>query len=246
MLELDGTFNFTLPNDILVLPQEYVASDGAFETNSSNPGILFAPTTSGNEEDVPIIGRPFFSSAYIMVDLDAGTWTLWQANATADTRLVNVGEDCAGRHDVDTSTPTISSPGVVATNGIGSDKNDTTDVSANKVSTGMSGGAIAGTVVGAAVGLGVLAAALAIYLLRKKGQTKRSANETDIAFTSNGRNPEKLTPTWHEMPADSASELPAGRYLAHESPVAKRPIEAPAMAGDGQVVELPATPTRET
>ena len=72
-LVLDGTSKFKLSNDILILPQEYVASDGAFKTHSSAPGILFEPTSNINMNDVSIIGRPFFSAAYIMVDLDAET-----------------------------------------------------------------------------------------------------------------------------------------------------------------------------
>ena len=243
-LVLDGTSKFTLSNDILILPQEYVASDGAFKTDSSAPGILFAPTSNDNVNDVSIIGRPFFSAAYIMVDLDAETWTLWQANATTDTRLVSVGEECAERPKVNTSPPKVVPPGVGSTNETTSRGNDTAGAStesalAEHTSVGLESGAIAGIVVGGVIGSGLLAGALVICWLRRKRQTKRSASETDIALTKYGHDSEQLTPIWHEKPADSAHELPSGRVPAHELPVKERPAEIPDRYWDGQAVELP-------
>jgi hypothetical protein len=250
-LVLDGTSKFTLSNDILILPREYVASDGAFETDSSAPGILFAPTSNDNVNDVSIVGRPFFSAAYIMVDLDAETWTLWQANATTDTRLVSVGEECAERPKVNTSPPKITPPGVVPTNATIAPTDNATDISTastpeGQTTTGLGGGAIAGVVVGAVVGSGLLAAALVICWMRRRQQTKRSASETDIALTKYGHESEQLTPMWHEKPAESAQELPSARIPAHELPVRERPIEAPGRYWDGQVVELPGVLTPKT
>jgi hypothetical protein len=251
-LVIDGTSKFTLSNDILILPQEYVASDGAFKTDASAPGILLAPTSNGNVNDVSIIGRPFFSAAYIMVDLDAETWTLWQANATTDTRLVSVGGGCAEKPKVNTKPPEITPSGVVATNGSTSRANETADIPAtsapvNQTSTGLNVGAIAGIAVGAVFGSGLLAGALVICWLRGRRQTKRSTSETDIALTKYGHEFEQLTPIWHEKPADSARELSDARMLGHELPVRERPTEV--FAGhcwDGRAVELPATLTPKT
>jgi hypothetical protein len=243
-LVLDGTSKFTLSNDILILPQEYVTSDGAFRTDSSAPGILFAPTSNDNVNDVSIIGKPFFSAAYIMVDLDAETWTLWQANATTDTRLVSVGEECAENSKVNTSPPKIAPPGAVPTNGTTSQGNGTTDTSTasaptEHISTGLKGVAIAGIVVGAVIGSGLLAAVLVICWSRNRRQTKPSASDTDIALTKYGHDSEQLTPIWHEKPADSAQELASARIPAHELPVRESPIEVPGRYWDGQAIELP-------
>jgi hypothetical protein len=243
-LVLDGTSKFTLSNDILILPREYVASDGAFKTDSSAPGILFAPTSNDNVNDVSIIGRPFFSAAYIMVDLDAETWTLWQANATTDTRLVSVGEECAEKPKVNTSPPRIAPPSDVLTNVTTSTGSNPTDLSTvpapvRQTTTGLAGGPIAGIVAGAVVGSGLLAAALVICWMRRRRQTKRSASETDIALTKYGHDSEQLTPIWHEKPADSAQELASARIPAHELPVRESPIEVPGRYWDGQAIELP-------
>jgi hypothetical protein len=243
-LVLDGTSKFTLSNDILILPQEYVASDGAFKTDSSAPGILFAPTSNINVNDVSIIGRPFFSAAYIMVDLDAETWTMWQANVTTDSRLVSVGEECAEKPKVNTAPPKIMPPGTIATNETTSSGNNTASTPTEPVpekqpSTGMSVGVIAGIVVGGVVGSALLAAALVICWLRKRRQTKRSTSETDIALTKYGHESEQLTPIWHEKPGESAHELASARIPAHELPVKERPTEVPGRCWDGQAVELP-------
>jgi hypothetical protein len=187
-LVIDGTSKFTLSNDILILPQEYVASDGEFKTDASAPRILLAPTSNVNVNDVSIIGRPFFSAAYIMVDLDAETWTIWQANATTDTRLVSVGGDCAEKPKVNTKPPEITPSGVVATNESTSRGNETADTPAtsapvNQASAELKVGAIAGIAVDAVFGSGLLAGALVICWLRGRRQTKRSTSETDIALT---------------------------------------------------------------
>jgi len=243
-LVLDGTSKFTLSNDILILPREYVASDKAFKTDSSAPDILFWPTSSINVNDVSIIGRPFFSDAYIMVDLDVETWTMWQANASTDTRLVSVGEECAERPKVNIAPPKIVPSSTVATNETTPSGNSTistpTETPAERESsTGVKVGVIAGIVVGGVPGSELLAAALVICWMRKRRQTKRSTSETDIALTKYGHESEQLTPIWHEKPGESAHELPSARVPAHELPVKERPNEVPGRYWDGQAVELP-------
>lgn len=214
-------------------------------TDSSSPGIGFAPTSGVNVNDVAIVGRPFFSAAYIMVDLDAGTWTLWQANATTDTRLVSVGEDCAERPKVNTPPPKVVPPGEVATNATsthGSDDSATSALSDGK-STGLGTGVIAGIAVGAVFALGLLAGVIAICCLRGRRRRGRSTSETDIALTKNGHESYQLTPVLHEKSGVSAQELPSSQMLSHELSVSERPVEAPNKHWDGQAVELPVTLT---
>jgi hypothetical protein len=251
-LILDGTSKFTLSNDILILPREYVASDGAFQTDSSSPGILFSPTSNDNVNDVSIIGRPFFSAAYIMVDLDAETWTIWQANATTETQLVSVGGDCAEKPKVNTAPPKITPADVSATNetSINNTNSSATPASADRASTGLGAGAIAGIALGVLFGSGLLAGALVICWLRRKRQRRRSTgNEADIALTKYmyGRESGGLTtPTCHEKSADSAQELSSSRLLAHELPVFERPTEVSSGHWSVQAVELPSIHTPKT
>jgi len=246
-LVLDGTPRFTLSNDILILPREYVASDGAFQTDSSSPGIALSPTSNDNVNDVSIIGRPFFSAAYIMVDLDAETWTIWQASSTTDTRLVSVGGDCAEKPKVNTAPPVITRPDVGATNETSS--NDTPSSASpapvERASAGLGIGTIAGIVVGAVVGCGLVAGALVICWLRRKRQTQRSGGEADIALTKymDGRELGAKTSLYHEKSADSAQELSSSWMPAHELPACERPTEVFGGHWNVRPVELPGTLT---
>jgi hypothetical protein len=248
-LVLDGTSKFTLSNDILILPREYVASDGAFETDSSSPGIAFTPTSNDNVNDVSIIGRPFFSAAYIMVDLDAETWTIWQANATTETRLVSVGGDCAEKPKVNTAPPKVTPPGVGAANetSMNNATSAATPATLDRASTSLEAGAIAGIALGAVFGSGLLAGTLVICWLRRKRQMRRrsTGSEADIALTKYmyGREFGGLTPSCHEKSADSAQELASSWSLTHELPVVERPTEVSSGHWSVQAVELPSTHT---
>lgn len=244
-LILDGTSKFTLSNDILILPREYVAPDGAFQTDSSSPGIAFTPTSNDNVNDVSIIGRPFFSAAYIMVDLDAETWTIWQANATTDTRLVSVGGDCAEKPKVNTAPPKITPPDVDLTNetSINNTASSATPDPADRATAGLEAGAIAGIALGAVFGSGLLAGALVICWLRRKRQMRRrsTGSEADIALTKYMHGREFAT--CHEKSADSAQELSSSWVLAHELPVVERPTEVCSGHWSVQAVELPSIHT---
>lgn len=57
---LDQGLRYISSNDILILPSESMASDGAFVRDSSALGIQLKPTCNVNINDVPHISRPFF------------------------------------------------------------------------------------------------------------------------------------------------------------------------------------------
>lgn len=250
---LDQYSQFTLSNDLIILPREYVASEGAFETDSSAPGILMLPTFYENVNDVILVGRPFFQSAYIMVDLDSNTWTLWQANATTDTRLVSVGGNCAEKPPVNAPQTTMVPQDTIATNGTASNATDAVIASesaqsAQNASQALGAGAIAGIAVGAVFGVGLLAGILFLcWRKRSKSQARRSASDTDIGLTKLGHQSEQLTPIWHEKPGDdSAQELPSSQNYSYELPVSERPCEIPGGKWDSRPVELPASYTPRT
>ncbi|KYG41711.1 hypothetical protein M433DRAFT_75302, partial [Acidomyces richmondensis BFW] len=89
-IKFDNEFAVNIPNDVLVVSDQYVGPSGAVETNSSASLVLISPDNNANADNTPIIGMPFFSGAYLMVDLDASTFTLWQANATEDSKIVAI------------------------------------------------------------------------------------------------------------------------------------------------------------
>ena len=188
-----------------------------------------------------------------MVDLDAETWTLWQANATTDTRLVSVGGDCAAKPKVNAAPPKISPPGGVnATNQTSIQDTTSSSESSAQVdgpSTSLNGGTIAGIAVGAVVGCGLLVGAFVLCRCRRKRRTqpRRSGSEADIALTkyTDGHGRESggiVVPMYHEKSADSsAHELSSSWIPAHELPVWERPTEVSGGHWSVRPVELPGT-----
>lgn len=217
----DESMQFNIPNDVLILPEEYVASSGAFETNASAPGILMAPTVTVNVNDVPILGRPFFTAAYLMVDLDAQTWTIWQANATTDTNLVSFGSKC----DKQSTEPTAAARPTTASDRQSGDSDH-----------GLTAGAVAGVVIGAVSAILLAGVLCWLYSRRRRRQTlgktlhesEQSSNEhSRFPHDDIAQSPEQRT--FHEMSASEIYEIEA----KHDLP------EAP---GDGyhETSELPA------
>lgn len=177
---LDQDARFTLSNDIIIRPREYMGAAGAFKTDPSVPGILVTPLYGGNAKDLPHVGRPFFSAVYVMVDLDRETWTIWQANATTDMRLVSIGNECPEEAPEPPGSGQ-NAPGEMST----ADR--------------MEPDTIAGTVVGSVFGISLLIGLAAVYWLRRKrSHIRHSATDVDTLLARCGREPEPRTQVLHE------------------------------------------------
>lgn len=176
-----------------------------------------------------------------MVDLDAETWTLWQANATTDTRLVGIGGDCTENERPDQESDGTAVDEEDNADGPGS-STPTQDASTEKA-VKMDTGAIIGIAIGAASGVGLIAGAIAISILRKRRRNGRSGGKSAISLTRNSPESDPRAPIWHEKPASSVQELSALRVYQHELPVKERPLEVPGAPWDNRPVELPAMQT---
>lgn len=210
------------------------------------------PTYDINVNDVPWIGRPFFSAAYLMVDLDAGTWTLWQANATTDSRLVSVNSGCDEESKVDPSSTSSNGPSDGRTHDSKPDRTtDPTSSSAsetNSPATAQREGAlrpatITGIAVGAAAGSAILMGVVALYCWKKRRQERHAPDDSTIALGANEPKSELSTPIWHEKSAASVQEMSALQIHSHELNTIERPSEAPGGPWDSRPVELPSANT---
>jgi hypothetical protein len=105
---LDNGLELTIPNELLVVPEKQIDDTGEVKINSTFVKVLIQPTLAENAGDTPLIGKQFFSSTYLFVDHDAGTFTVWQANSTTDTRLVSVGGDCEVQKTQETPQTSIA------------------------------------------------------------------------------------------------------------------------------------------
>jgi hypothetical protein len=166
-----------------------------------------------NDNDLPVLGRLFMSSAYLMVNQEAGMFSVWQANTAPKTsNIVAVDEqnnmvsefcaDSTGGSSRATSLPTAS----LAPSPQGEESK-------------LSGGAIGGIVAGAVLGLALIGA-IAFYVYRKRRSGRATAEVVEEPELP--REDAKL-PTYSMMPA-GPQELPADRYNISE--LDSRPVDS--------------------
>ncbi|RMY76242.1 hypothetical protein D0863_02065 [Hortaea werneckii] len=183
---------FRVPNEVLVVGEQFVGSDGKMHTDNSAPLVLMSPTEAENSNDMPIIGMQFFSAAYLMVDLEAGTFTLWQANATTETNIFPIGGNCTEANKPSSSTSSSSAATPTTTKHADSDVASRTaepsSISSPQASPQtLSTGTIAGIVVGGVLFLALLGG-ICLFIFRRK-QQHRPAGNSSIALTDTKADP---------------------------------------------------------
>ncbi|KAI1380999.1 acid protease [Hypoxylon crocopeplum] len=164
-ISLSTGLDVRIPNDQYLVPYVDIDRNGSRIFNSSRRELLIATLV----ERPPILGRYFLTSAYLMVDLDSNTFTLWKVNPTPDSELIPVvGSRAAG---------TECGNGTYAPGSGGSSSNPSQNPQApqatqtpqpsetTQTTSGLSGGSIAGIVVGTVTGLAVLG--LGTFYLRR-------------------------------------------------------------------------------
>ncbi|UZP34274.1 hypothetical protein NXS19_002090 [Fusarium pseudograminearum] len=153
---LESGLEIRVPNNQFVFPETEIDKDGSRVSNLTRQNILI----NSVEDEAPILGRYFLTAAYLMVNQDAGTFTLWKANATEESKPVRVFDRETGDKCGDTASGVIQ-PSASATGSTpGSDNQET--AKNNRPSGRVIGGAVAGSVTGAAlIALGVY------YVLRR-------------------------------------------------------------------------------
>lgn len=223
-----------------MVSDQYVGPNGAVETNASASLVLISPDNNVNADNTPIIGMPFFSGAYLMVDLDAGTFTLWQANATADSKIVASGDYCSDGSTANNQT-NGSSPNTGQLGGTGTGHNNTyprnSTTGADGSHASISAPAIAGIAVASVVSVGSLAGLAAFILARRqrlrRHQSDSSATLSGILKLNNadghygdGTWPCSQLATASESMSDPINELSAAQKSPYELASTCKPVEA--------------------
>lgn len=164
---LSSGLTIRIPNNQLVVPDSYIASNGAYMANYTTREVLVNSLQDVNTKDLPILGRAFLTSAYLMVNQDEGTFTLWSAKATTDQDLVGVGNgtSCvplAASNTATPSSPLLSPLPPTATSPA------TLQPKAGSTTNGMTPGEQAGTAVGVILGITVVLAPAIFFCYRRK------------------------------------------------------------------------------
>lgn len=170
-IQIQGGPAINIPNDVLVVPDQYVDSNGAVKGNSSAATLLISPNDGPNVNDVPLIGMAFFSGAYLTVDLDNRTWSVWPAKATTDTNLIAIGGSCGDATNITSQTT-------------GTDNSHTSSTPhhsdgatpAHKSST-LSTGVITGIAVGGSAAALSAVGLIVFFVLRRRRKSNRSREE---------------------------------------------------------------------
>ena len=209
LVVLDSGLELAIPNELLVVPEKQIDDSGKVRINSTSAEVLIQPTLGDNAADTPLIGKQFFSSTYLFVNHDAGTFTVWQANSTSDTNFVPVGSDC----DVikTQETPLVPAPSSSDTPSPEASESPATALNMDEDGPSLSTGAIVGITIG---GAGVLAATATIIYLCFVRRKKKAASEKGLLFNDGPCNDSKHVPysevvSRHELHNEATSELAA-------------------------------------
>lgn len=162
------------------MPEQSVASSGAIQTNNEMSLTLLSGTRNDNKDDTPIIGMPFFSSAYLMVDLDASTFTLWQANMTDNSNLIAIGADAGCTHSPPVSTNSTIDDAPPASS-------DEEALDNDQGSQDLGTGAVAGAAIGGLAAV-IMLVVLAYFIIRRcRRQSKSGTVASDDTGASGQR-----------------------------------------------------------
>jgi hypothetical protein len=156
---LSGGLSIRIPNNQLIMPHISMDRSGAPIIEEDKPELLFG----GVGDNPTTLGRYFFTAAYLMVDHDAHTFTMWQANPTSRSNLVPV----VGSEYTDNS-------GCGGAGGSNTGEGGSTPGPNAATSSGVNAGAIAGGVVGGVAGLAAIVVLL-FFLLRRIKKKKNQA-----------------------------------------------------------------------
>jgi hypothetical protein len=203
---LDNGLELTIPNELLVVPQKLIDDSGEVQINTTYSEVLLRPTLGNDAADIPMVGKQFFSSTYLFVDHDAGTFTVWQANNTKDTRLVSVGSNCdltESEESAPSSSPTGNSPQAT---------DDSPPSASGTDDNGISTGTIVGVAIGAAGSLVAIAIVVYVCFVRRKkrkSRTEKSLLSHDDARHGRQNDPYRGLEARHELHNVATSELNA-------------------------------------
>jgi len=211
IITLSSGLSFTIPNDILIVPPQAISSDGSTHTNDSVRELLISPLAGSLADNTPYLGKQFFSQAYLYMDYEANTFTLWNAKPTTETSLVTLGQNCSTA--VNNATNSQNSPSSSTTATTASSAHLTTRHHS------LSSGAIAGIAVGAAIGAAVVSIVAVLLVLRKRRKDRLETNHRE------DMSPPPLKP---ELDAEQfLQEMPASERRPAELPSDTRPLELP-------------------
>lgn len=151
--------------------------------NDSTRELRINPLLPPNNNDFPLLGLTFLTSAYLMADMDRGQFTLWEAvaNTTQDVRAVTPSSTCiVAKSPQESATSTLAPAIPLAT-----DPSPPPSPSANSTiptrPASVSVGLIAGAAIGGVALIVLFALGWTYMYRRKRRRDHRNFTEATIA-----------------------------------------------------------------
>lgn len=219
---IQNALTIKIPNNQLVIPDIDLDQGGnVVEKNSSIAEVMINSLESTNGDDMAILGRTFLTSAYLYVDYESNTFTLWSSKNTTDSNISVI------RSATNSSCTTSSSNGTTSTGSSGGSSANSNSTPASVSSPGkISGGAIAGIVIGVILLLLLLGLIAFILLRRRRSRARSRADLYPERPSGNGA---------LRMPMGQAANPPQ-ELLADEEAMTSKPE----LQGEGEWAHHPA------
>ena len=161
-----------MPNNQFIVPRVGYAEDGSRVIDQFQKDLLVYPVT-GNQPST--LGRYFLTAAYLMINHEAGTFTMWQGNPSRKSTLVPVSQTS------EQYSPESSGDGLGTTDNGNMDGGGSGGSSENSggqnepesdptTETSVSVGTIVGAAVGGAAGLACIVALVVFCLWKRRRQ----------------------------------------------------------------------------
>lgn len=202
-MTLSSGLQIRIPNHQLVLPDYHTSPEGELLVNGSDRVVLINSLQQINKNDMPILGLPFFSSAYLFVNEDMAQFTLWKSNPTTDTNLVAIGQTCQN----DTSFSPLPTPSWLPNS-----KPTNQNRRINK-------GTITGIVIGAITGIALFCGAMIQLKIQKRKRMSQSLQAQNDSADNQSR---QIQESGHGALFIKA-ELPSDRQPPQEMPLTQNP-----------------------
>jgi hypothetical protein len=160
-IELDSGLQVRVPNSQFVLPDMSIDKNtGEVTSNTTVRDVVFYSLQDSMRNLMPGLGRYFLTAAYLMVNHEETSFTLWEANPTTDEDVVPILDEqtkvaCAN------NSATTESPATKTVDG------DTS----RPTSSATADGSIAGIVLGAFAVIGSITAF--VFLIQRRRERRR-------------------------------------------------------------------------
>lgn len=193
---LNSGLEIRVPNDQFIVPFVDIDRNGSRIIKQDTRELLM----NGLGSQPATLGRYFFTSAYLMVNHDAGTFTLWQANPTKKSHLIRV-------FDEETASQCSDASGVVqpSASSTSTSAPAASDGASESVSKGPSGVVIGGAIAGVVVGMAIIAFGVFYFIRRKRRQAQDIGTSTVTTVHPDVKPPEYKA--WYQ-PQEVYGSLP--------------------------------------